>query len=447
MSFNTNSDNSGYTGFNEFTGEPQPPNKKGGFGTVLAIVLIVVILGILIISIFIPDSQRPNQGIVTPAPTRPGSLTTPNPFQTEEPGGDTDVTPYPDTTQRPMAALDGVAPEISDTTNPIPEIVEAVSSGVVSITNYVGDYRLGALFTEGIQGTGSGFIISSSGYLVTNAHVIEGADRVTATLNNGMELDAEVLGADYTADVAVLKVNAAGLEALKLGDSGGARIGEFVVAIGDPTGTDLAGTPTFGIISSTSRDVNIDGKTNTYIQTDAAINPGNSGGPLLNMRGEVIGITSAKTITAGYDDSGNPISAEGLGFAIPINGAVEIITALITQGHMERPGIGVSVIHIDEVYSEAYGRPQGLLVYTVIADGPGFKAGLRADDIIVECDGITAPTQESFLAKIQSKGVGDKMHLKVWRSGSYFECDLEIGDLNLIGNEIYNNEYGGSFME
>ncbi len=447
MSFNTNSDNSSYTGFNEFTGEPQPPNKKGGFGTVLAIALIVVILGILIISIFLPDSQRPNPGIASPAPTRPGSLTPPNPFQTEDPGGDTDTTPYPDITQRPMAALDGVAPEISDTTNPIPEIVDVVSSGVVSITNYVGDYKLGALFTEGIQGTGSGFIISSSGYLVTNAHVIEGADRVTATLNNGMELDAEVLGADYTADVAVLKVNATSLSALKLGDSGSARIGEFVVAIGDPTGANLAGTPTFGIISSTSRDVNIDGKTNTYIQTDAAINPGNSGGPLLNMRGEVIGITSAKTITAGYDDNGNPISAEGLGFAIPINGAVEIITALITQGHMERPGIGVSVIHIDEVYSEAYGRPQGLLVYTVITDGPGYSAGLRADDIIVECDEMTAPTQESFLAKIRGKRVGDKMHLKVWRSGSYFECDLEIGDLNLIGNEIYNNEYGGSFME
>jgi len=332
---------------------------------------------------------------------------------------------------RELPEFDGKLPVITDTANPAPDIVAQVFDGVVGINTYV-DYE-GKLVQDGY---GSGFVVSSEGYIVTNAHVIRGGDKITVTFSDQQEVDAEVIGADSTLDVAVLKVEKSGLTPLALGNSDPVRVGEFTIAIGNPSGTELAGTTTFGIISATARSIHLDGRVNNFIQTDAAINPGNSGGPLLNMQGEVIGITSAKNIYAGYDEYGNSISAEGLGFAIPINAAREIVCQLIENGRVVRPGMGVNVIGIDAESAEYYGIPEGILVYSVTRNGSAHKAGLQVDDIIVEYDGIAATTQDAFVEYVQALSLGDVLHLTVNRNGETVKVDVTMADMNEMGDEL-----------
>ena len=332
---------------------------------------------------------------------------------------------------RELPEFDGVQPVIKDTANPAPDIVEQVFDGVVGINTY-GEYD-GEFHPDGY---GSGFVVSSEGYIVTNAHVIRGGDKITVTFSDQEEVDAEVVGADATLDVAVLKVDKGGLTPLALGNSDPVRVGEFTIAIGNPSGTELAGTTTFGIISATARSIHLDGRVNNFIQTDAAINPGNSGGPLLNMQGEVIGITTAKNIYAGYDEYGNSISAEGLGFAIPINEAREIVCQLIENGRVVRPGMGVNVIGIDAESAEYYGIPEGILVYSVTRNGSAHKAGLQVDDIIVEYDGIAATTQDAFVEYVQALSLGDVLHLTVNRNGETVKVDVTMADMNEMGDEL-----------
>ncbi|MBQ7091239.1 MAG: trypsin-like peptidase domain-containing protein, partial [Clostridia bacterium] len=282
----------------------------------------------------------------------------------------------------------------------------------------------------------SGFVVASEGYIITNAHVIRGADRVSVIFSDKEEVEAEVVGSDSTLDVAVLKVEKSGLTPLALGDSDPVRVGEFTIAIGNPSGSELAGTTTFGIISATARSINIDGQTNNFIQTDAAINPGNSGGPMLNMKGEVIGITTAKNIYAGFDEFGNSINAEGLGFAIPINSAMDIACQLIENGRVIRPGIGVNVIGIDGETAEFYEIPEGILIYSVTRNGPAHKAGLKVDDIIVEYDGIAASSQDEFVDYVKALSLGDVLHLVVDREGKTVEIEVTLADMNEMGEEL-----------
>ena len=161
------------------------------------------------------------------------------------------------------------------------------------------------------------------------------------------------------------------------------------------------------------------------------------------MDGNVIGVNSAKTVTASVDEYGQPISAEGLGFSLPINEAMRTAKQLIENGSVQRPGIGVSVVAVDEARAEKYNIPQGLLVYTVTKDGPGHKAGLYADDIITEYDG-TATDNDSFVDYLRRKAVGDTVKIRYWRDGEYYECIITVGDLNSIGSEILDDAYGGS---
>ena len=294
---------------------------------------------------------------------------------------------------------------------------------------------------------GSGDNDDSEGYIVTNAHVIKGASKVTVTLpdNDKQEIDAEVVGYDSTMDIAVLYIRKDGLKPLALGSAENVRVGDFTIAIGNPSGSELAGTATFGIISATSRNVNIDGHENEYLQTDAAINPGNSGGPLLNMKGEVIGITTAKNIFAGYDEYGNTISAEGLGFAIPIDKAVEVVEELITQGHVARPGIGVNVIEITEENAEEYDLHPGILIYSVTKNGPAHKAGLKVDDIVTAYDGINVTTQGDFVDYIKDKRVGDTVSLEIIRGDEKITIDVTLGDINELGDELVGNRTSSLF--
>ena len=332
---------------------------------------------------------------------------------------------------RELPEFDGKAPVIKDQLNPAPDIVDQVFDGVVGVTLYE---EYDGELVEG--GYGSGFVVSTEGYIVTNAHVVRGADKVTVTFSDQEEAEAELVGMDSTLDVAVLKVEKSGLTPLALGDSDPVRVGEFTIAIGNPSGTELAGTTTFGIISATARSINLDGKVNNFIQTDAAINPGNSGGPLLNMKGEVIGITTAKNIYAGYDEYGNSISAEGLGFAIPMNEAMQIVCQLIENGRVIRPGMGVNVIGVDAESAEYYGIPEGILIYSVTRNGTAHKAGLKVDDIVVNYDGIEVTTQEAFVEYVQTLFVGDVLHLTVIRDGETVEIDVTMADMNEMGDEL-----------
>ena len=354
------------------------------------------------------------------------------------------TTPQPEPTQAPtytpreMPALDGVAPSLQAMPNPLPDIVESAGKGVVGMDVYYYDEELEQ---DVPMAYGSGFIISSEGYIVTNAHLVEGASQVEVKFIDGSSAPGQVIGADSKLDVAVVYVEAQGLTPLALGSSAQVKVGDFTVAIGNPTGEMLADTATFGIISATAREANVEGQVNSYIQTDAAINPGSSGGPLLDMSGKVIGITSAKALYAGYDEYGNMINAEGIGYAIPIDEAMEVVRELITTGHVKRPGIGISVVEIDQLTAEMYQVPQGILVYTVTEDGPAHVADLRINDVILSYDGITAGATTDFVAYVGAMEVGDQVKLRIWRDGQEQELYVTVGDLNQIGTKILNDEY------
>ncbi len=443
-----------YDGYNNAPQqEPKPP--KRGIGGYVVTAVIFTIVGALLATIFmpavlasyIPDTD--NGGKAEPTPFYEGLIpqlpnSTPAPGLTAEPeesNAAPAMTPIPPAGTMPK--LDGVAPEITNPVNPILDIVDNVSEGVVGIINYGYSEK----YSRELEfGSGSGFVISSEGYILTNAHVVEDASKLGVMFVDGEEAEAKLVGYDKTFDVAVLKVDKAGLKPLKLGDSEGVRVGEFVITIGDPTGRELSGTTTFGIVSATARSVNIDGVTNVYIQTDAAVNPGNSGGPLINMSGEVIGIVSAKTVTASYDDNGNAISAEGLGFALPIDNALKVAEQLINEGRVLRPGIGISVSSWSDMHASTYGTPVGILVVTVVKDGPGHKAGLKPNDIIVEIDGQERMTQDEFVALIKGKMVGDSVEIKYWRYGEYHTTTLVLADLNSLGNENVGGESDYDFF-
>lgn len=286
--------------------EPKPP--KRGIGGYVVTAIIFTIVGALLATIFMPAvlaSYMPsadngtNNNAPEPTPFFDGLIpqlpsATPEPGKTAEPEDSNSapaMTPIPPSGTMPQ--LDGVAPKITNPSNPLLDIVDSVSEGVVGIINYGYSEK----YTRELEfGSGSGFVISSEGYIMTNAHVVEDASKLGVMFVDGEEAEAQLVGYDKTFDVAVLKVDKTNLKPLKLGDSEAVRVGEFVITIGDPTGRELSGTTTFGIVSATARSVNIDGVTNVYIQTDAAVNPGNSGGPLINMSGEVIGIVSAKPL-------------------------------------------------------------------------------------------------------------------------------------------------------
>jgi len=412
---------------NLFYDNTQTKNRgKHGFAIVIT-VLVFVLVAVLVLAIMLRDDFAADiksefvAAVETPTPTD-----IPQPVAT--PGKDA----------REMPLLDGRAPELSQFeqpgfwNNPIPVIFEQVSDSVVGVLNYttvtVGDKELMA-----VSGSGSGFIISGEGYVLTNAHVIDGAEKVSVLLSSGVEIDAEVIGYDQETDIAVLYIAYEGLYALAVGDSQNIRVGEFVIAIGNPLETDtLANTTTFGVISAREREITIDGHTNTYLQTDAAINFGNSGGPLLNMKGEVIGMNSAKTITAGYDAYGNAVSAEGIGFALPIHRVCEIMERLITEGSIERPAVGITVYTINELIAAEMGLPfnDGVYVASVVTGGPASIAGIMAGDIIFSANGKEIKEQSELIDMINECQIGDTITVGIYRNGQEITCSISLGDKN-----------------
>ncbi len=268
------------------------------------------------------------------------------------------------------------------------------------------------------RGVGSGFILSADGFIMTNAHVVEGADEVLVTLTDKREFKAKIIGADKRTDVAVVKIEATGLPAVKIGDASKIRVGEWVMAIGSPFG--LESTVTAGIVSAKQRDT---GDYLPFIQTDVAINPGNSGGPLINMRGEVIGINSQI-----YSRSGG---FQGISFAIPIDEATRVSEQLRTSGRVSRGRIGVSIDNVTKDIAESIGlgKPQGALVRSVEAGAPAEKAGVEAGDIITKFDGKIIEKSSDLPRLVGSVKPGTKSTVTVFRRGAVKDLAVTVAEV------------------
>jgi serine protease Do len=267
------------------------------------------------------------------------------------------------------------------------------------------------------RGLGSGFILSADGFVMTNAHVVDGADEVLVTLTDRREFKARIIGFDRRTDVAVVKLEAAGLPFVKIGDSDRLKVGEWVVAIGSPFG--LENTVTAGIVSAKQRDT---GDYLPFIQTDVAINPGNSGGPLLNLRGEVVGINSQI-----FSRSGGFM---GISFAIPIADAMRVSDQLRTSGRVIRGRIGVQIAPVTKEVAESIGlgKPTGALVQNAEAGGPADKAGVEAGDIITKVDGKVVDKSGDLPRMIGSTKPGTKITLQVYRRGSTKDLMVTVGE-------------------
>ena len=269
-----------------------------------------------------------------------------------------------------------------------------------------------------IRGLGSGFIVTADGTVLTNAHVVEGADEVTVKLTDKREFKAKVLGVDKTTDVAVLKIDGKNLPVVKIGRIADTRVGEWVLAIGSPFGFENSATA--GIVSAKSRSLP-DGSYVPFIQTDVAVNPGNSGGPLFNMAGEVIGINSQI-----YSRSGG---YQGLSFAIPIDVAMNIERQITTTGKVQRGRLGVSIQEVNQSLAESFGLKQaaGALVGQVEKDSPASKAGLETGDIILGINGQDIRSSAELPVIVATIPPGDTAKLNVWRKGSARTIDVKVG--------------------
>lgn len=323
--------------------------------------------------------------------------------------------------------------------------IDEVESISVAVSKEVGPSVVGIKTTATYQdfvfgsgesvGEGSGIIIAEDGYIITNNHVIESAltsnsnilnenSKIEVTLPGDIDKTylATVVGRSTAQDIAVLKIDASGLPIVTLGDSDAIEVGEIAIAIGNPGGSSFMGSITQGIVSGINRT--LDGYDGVLVQTDAAINPGNSGGPLLNSKGEVIGINTVKMMGSGYGEV-----YEGLGFAIPINDVKLIADGLIEKGFIETntPWMGITIAsEYSEYYAEKYGWPMGIFVDEVTFLSPAYEAGLKAHDIITEFDGVKIESFEELKEGLANQEIGEIVILEVYRDDETIELELEI---------------------
>lgn len=299
----------------------------------------------------------------------------------------------------------------------IPEVVKKVSPAVVSVSTKSIVRQWGRDF--GVQeGIGSGFIINNEGYILTNYHVISGAQEVRIIFNDSKAVNAKIINYDSIQDIAVVKVdeNVKVPGVVELGDSDKVEVGESVVAIGNPLGKEFIGTVTRGIISATNRGVEVEkGRTQSFIQTDAAINPGNSGGPLINTLGQVIGINTAKITEQGV---------EGIGFSIPINTVKQRLTAL-TKPVLR---IGIGAIGITNEISKSEGIPMGVYVKEVYPGSPAAKAGITVNDLITKFDGKTVTSIEEINTIKETHKAGDVVKVEILRNKKNITANLTLSE-------------------
>ena len=300
------------------------------------------------------------------------------------------------------------------------EVYAANVNSTVGITTSVTTNFWGYQSTS--AASGSGFIISDDGYILTNFHVIEDSNSITVSLYNGESYNATLIGYDESNDIAVLKIDAEGLAPVILGDSDNLNVGDSVVAIGNPLG-ELTFTLTSGAISAKDREVTFSNNTTmNLLQTDCAINSGNSGGALFNLYGEVIGVTNAKY---GSSSSGSA-SIDNIGFAIPINSVMGIVESIIEKGYISKPYIGISVADVSSE-TQQYGIPAGAAIQAVAENGPAARAGLQRGDVITAVDG-KAMTSTELVSYIVQAQIGQQMVFSVYRQGDTMEITVTVGE-------------------
>jgi serine protease Do len=318
-----------------------------------------------------------------------------------------------------------VAPTISAQTaqSSLPDFVSVIAKvrpSVVAINTTSSAISIfGNTFTQ--EGAGSGWIIDSSGLIVTNNHVVEGADTISVTMEDGRNFSADTVRTDSVTDLAVIKINAPNLPALKPGDSSKLRVGEWVVAIGNSLGQGISATK--GIVSALGVSVAADQGETLYdlIQTDAAINPGNSGGPLVNMAGEVVGINSIKVAQVGV---------EGMGYAISSQTAIPIINELVTNGYVTRPWLGVSSLYtVDQtaIRQLRLGVDKGVLLRQIYPGGPADKAGLVRYDVITLFNGKEITSVDDLMKEVRNTKIGQSVQVTYWRGNAKNTATLVLG--------------------
>ena len=321
--------------------------------------------------------------------------------------------------QRESSVIDVAAVDTGKLMTPA-EVYAANVNSTVGITTSVTTNFWGFQTTS--AASGSGFILTGDGYVLTNYHVIESSNSISVTLYDGKSYDATLIGYDESSDIAVLKIDAEGLTPVVLGDSDNLNVGDSVVAIGNPLG-ELTFSLTSGAVSALNREITLSNSvTMNLIQTDCAINSGNSGGALFNLYGEVIGITNAK-----YSGSGSGASIDNIGFAIPINHVRGIVESIIENGYVAKPYIGVIVSDVSEE-TMGYGLPAGAAVKAVSEDSPAEKAGLQVNDIITAVNGKEISGRTGLSEAVSAASVGDTLTLTVYRQGNTISVDVTVGE-------------------
>ena len=409
------------------TGSTKPPKSRGGLIAVLLVLVIllcgvITLLGVMNIRLFQQISASKDAETLPIVFSNDDENTTPASI---DPSQSTQADPAKETTDavslRPTPESIANIPQEGGLA--LQEIYENVIDSVVSIS---------CSYSGGIS-TGTGVILTGDGYIVTNCHVVEDAQRIQVQLTDGRNLDASLVGLDAISDLAVLLVNADGLIPAQLGDSSSLRVGDSVVAIGDPLCVELRGTMTDGIISAINRDIDVEGRIMNLIQTNAALNSGNSGGPLFNMKGEVIGITTAKY--SGTSSSG--ASIESIGFAIPMDDVLDKIQELINNGYVSSPYMGISVDNRMGI---------GAYVVSVEPGSSAQNAGIRAGDIIIALGEHDIESVADISQAMRSFKVGDTTTVSVFRGRQIVDLSITFAEKPHSNQSSTQTPTGGTNM-
>lgn len=349
-----------------------------------------------------------------------------------------------DATQNRQTALLGFEPEVSATTEPAESTPQPTSESDVRLelsgspqapdnVTQAGGMALQDIYTKVIDsvvsiscntGTGTGVVVSENGYIVTNFHVVEGASVIQVLLNDASTFSARLIGSDAFSDLAVLHIEAQGLTAAEFGDSEAVRVGDAVVAIGDPLGIGLRGTMTDGIISAINRDITTGGRTMNLLQTNAALNNGNSGGPLINCYGQVIGINTIK-----IGDSMNVNGVEGLGFAIPSVTVKEVVDQLMSQGYVSgRPTLGITGQALSSFDILYYRLPKGIYITDVTDDSDAAAKGIAPGDILLQFNDTRITSAEDLQNALYGCNAGDVVQLVLYRSGQQYGVSVVLDE-------------------
>ena len=401
------------------TGSTTPPKDYGSvIGLVLVIFIsfsgLISILGLMNIEVFkqpAPTEMRSPVSFYVSGDGVPSAE-----LERREPVATEPQQPEGVNTTLQISASPQSLENIADTPGAISwqEIYEKVMPSVVSITSYDG----------GTASTGTGVIMDANGYIITNAHVVEDAIQIQVLLTDGRTLEARCVGADVLSDLAVLRVSATGLVPAEFGDSDRLRVGDEVVAIGDPLGVELRGTMTDGIISGINRDIKSGNRTLTLMQTTAALNTGNSGGPLVNCYGQVVGINTMK-----IGDYASTSGVDNLGFAIPITAVQTVLEQLANQGYVAgRPDIGFTGTAISTFYQFYYRMPAGILITEVDPQSDAAAQGLHRGDILMSLNGKAVTTLDILEEIVYASSVGDALKATIYRDGREFAVTITVGE-------------------